>query len=247
MLCVVEATYTIVAYIIPYRLIDTVIWTYCDTIGAMFKQLLKLPLWAALLIALVVLIIISVTFSSLNPWNPLNYFGRPDTTVDISRDAVVRDIQALNRLETTSFTIEKIIEAGTDGNVFQDILYGDRLLLIAHGQVRAGVDLSRVSDADVQTSTDTLTITLPNTEIFSSQLDADKTKVYDRRQGILSRGDKDLETQARQSAERSIRQAACDAGIMAQSAKDAQEQLSQIYTLAGFERVEVRVQPGNCD
>lgn len=212
----------------------------------MLKQILNLPLWAALALALGILIIVSLLFSSLNPWNPLNYFSQPKSTVDISRDAVIKEIQSLNRLETTSFTIEKIIEAGNDGNVFQDILYGDRLLLIAHGQVKAGVDLSQISKENVEITGDTLKITLPDTEILSSSLDSDKTTVYDREQGILSRGDKDLETQARQAAERAIRQAACDSGILSQAAQDARTQFSNIYKLAGFNQVQVIVQPGGC-
>lgn len=212
----------------------------------MIKHLLKLPLWAVLAILALLAVIVLLLFSSLNPWNPLNYFGRPATTVDISRTAVIQDIQSLNRLETTSYTIEKIIEAGNDGNVFQDILYGDRLLLIAHGQVWAGVDLSQVEEQDVQISDNTLTIYLPPTEIFSTQLNSEQTKVYDRQQGLLSRGDKDLETQARQAAERSIRQAACDAGILNQAVNDARDQLTQMYSLAGFNRVDVRVEAGVC-
>ena len=212
----------------------------------MIKHILKLPLWAALAIIALIAVIVLLFFSSLNPWNPFNYFGRPATTVDISRTAVIRDIQSLNRLETTSYTIEKIIEAGNDGNIFQDILYGDRLLLIAYGQVRAGVDLSQVNEDDVQISNDMLAIYLPPTEIFSTQLNSEQTKVYDRQQGLLSRGDKDLETQARQAAERSIRQAACDAGILNQAVEDARDQLAQMYTLAGFSRVDVRVEAGVC-
>ncbi len=218
------------------------LWYYTN----MLKQLLKLPLWACIVIVLLVGVVVALLFSSLNPWNPFNYLGRPHPTIDLSRDAVIREIRSLNQLETTSFTIEKVIDAGNDGNIFQDILYGDRLLLIAHGQVRAGVDLSQIRDTDVHVSAGKLTIQLPQTRILSSALDTEKTTVYDRRQGLLSRGDKDLETQARQAAEQSIRQAACDGSILEQAAIDARQQLTHIYALAGFSQVEIRVQPGRC-
>src|SRR5690606_34661102 len=102
-------------------------------------------------------------------------------------------------------------------------LYGDRLLLIAHGHIRAGVDLSNIKPDNVKISGNSLTIQLPETEILSSELDTNKTTVYDRQHGLLNRGDKDLETQARQAAEKSIRSAACDADILGQAAKDAKE------------------------
>lgn len=191
-------------------------------------------------------IVFALMFSSLNPWNPLNYFGRPWRTIDTSRSAVIKEIQSLNRLETASYTVEKIIEAGTNGNAFQNILFGDRLLLIAHGKVVAGVDLSRISDEDVRVDGDTLNLHLPNTEVFSATLDNDQTKVYDRDQGLLARGDTDLETQARQAAESSIRQAACDSGILSEAATNARLQLQQMYALAGFEHIEVTITAGIC-
>ncbi len=64
-------------------------------------------------------------------------------TVRMSSQTVIKEIRALNRLETASYTIEKVIDAGTTGNRFSELLYGDRILLIAHGQVIAGFDLSK--------------------------------------------------------------------------------------------------------
>ena len=154
----------------------------------MIKKLLSLPVWGLVLISLAIIAVIMVVFSSLNPWNPMNYFARPETVINTDRAEIIKEIQSLNRLETASYTMEKIIEAGDEGNLFQDLVYGDRLLLIAHGQVVAGVDLSQVSDQDLKINGSSLQIRLPDTQIFSTQLDNTQTKVYDRQQGLLSGG-----------------------------------------------------------
>jgi hypothetical protein len=212
----------------------------------MWLKILRLPVWALLLIVLAGVIVIALVFSSLNPLNPLNFISRPPTKVDTSQTAVVRQIQSLNRLETASYAVDKVITAGTDGNAFQNLLYGDRILLVAHGTVVAGVDLSKVTNNDVKVSGSTLNVHLPNTEIFSTDLDQNQTKVFDRQQGLLSKGDKDLESQARAAAVGQIAQAACSDGILQRAADEAKDRISQMYKLVGFATINVSVIPGKC-
>lgn len=173
-------------------------------------------------------------------------FRRNESVIDLSRDSVIKEIQALNRLETSSYTIEKIVEAGTKDDPLRAFFVGDRLLLIAHGTVVAGVDLSTITSKDVEIRGKSLSVTLPAPTIFGSSLDNSKTKVYDRTQGILTRGDKDLESEARTAAETSIRQAACDAGILKDARENAIERVRQLFEFAGFTEVNVNVPSGSC-
>ena len=175
-----------------------------------------------------------------------NPFGRPTVEVDVSRASVIKEIQKLGSLETASFTIEKIVEAGQQGNVFQDLLYGDRILLIASGKVIAGVDLYAVSDSDVNTKADQISINLPSPRILSSTLDNSKTRVYDRTQGYLSRGNKDLESEARRAAEASITKAACEGGILEEARTNAIERIKQLFKFSGFSSVTVTIPVGSC-
>ncbi len=169
-------------------------------------------------------------------------------TVDTSRTAVIQEIKRLNRLETAQYTIDKVIEAGTDksDNTFSQILYGDRLLLIAHGQIIAGIDLSKLTDQDVQISGQTITMNLPAPEILVSTIDNAQTKVYDRKVGFLTKGNKDLEAEARQKALESITDAACEGGILQQAGDNAKKQLMILLSGLGFTSVIVNVAPGSC-
>lgn len=175
------------------------------------------------------------------------FFGKPGIFVNTNSANVIKELKELNRLETASFTIEKIIEAGTEpGNVFQNLLYGDRILLIANGEIIAGFDLSQMSENDIDITGKTLTLTLPAPTIFIATLNNEKTRVYDRRQGLLSSGNKDLESQARLAAEESIREAACEGNILDEAAENARKQLTALFKTLGFTTVIIEIPQGSC-
>lgn len=173
-------------------------------------------------------------------------FEKTDSKVKLNSATVILEIQKLGNLETASYTIEKIVEAGQDGNPFQDLLFGDRILLIAHGKVIAGVDMSQITEDQVVVDNETVTITLPPPTILSSSLDNSKTRVYDRTKGYLNTGDKDLESEARLAAEQSITQGACEAGILQEARENAFEQVEQLFKFAGFTTVNVNMPEGSC-
>ncbi len=206
----------------------------------------------ALATLLIVLFFVRDAVSSIS--NPLGnvlpdldaLMASPTPTIGVNTAAVLQRVQQLRKLETTSYTVEKVIEAGIQGNTFENILFGDRLLLIAHGTVVAGIDLSKLDEEDVVLSPDerTLTIRLPPVEIFSVNLDNNKTRVYDRQQGLLAPTNKDLETQARQSAEQQILAAACEGEIMYQAHRDSQEIMRQLLNLVDMNQdIEIVIEP----
>lgn len=173
--------------------------------------------------------------------------GSGGTRIDASRDAVVKEMRSLGRLETSSFSIEKIIEARKDeGGPWRDILFGDKLLLIANGEVVAGYDLSGLSDEDITKEGGSLRVNLPAPQIISVRLDNEKTRVYDRDQGLLSRGDKDLESEARLAAEQSIREAACAAGILREARENAVKQLGAVLGALGWPDSVIMSPDGSC-
>lgn len=167
-------------------------------------------------------------------------------TFNTSSETVIKEMRSLSRLETATFTIEKIIDAGTSGNTFQQFLFGDRLLLIAHGEVIAGFDLSSLSEKDVQIEGSTLRLTLPFPTILVSKLDSDQTRVYDRRSGLLSKGDKNLESNARAEAEKVITKAACTGNILTEASKNARAQLTTLFKSFGFTTVIITIPDGSC-
>jgi len=171
----------------------------------------------------------------------------PTTTIR-DRGGTILQIRGLNRLETQSFSVERVVEAKVERGNPLDLVLGDRLLLIASGEVVAGVDLSKLKDSDVTISQDgkSVTLKLPPSEIFSKSLNNDRTRVYDRQQGILAPENKDLETQARVSAEAEILAAACEGNVMQKAADEAKRSMEQFLRQLDFEKVTVTSSAGSC-
>jgi hypothetical protein len=168
------------------------------------------------------------------------------TPVIKSGAAVVRRIQQLSRLETVSYTIEQVIDVSQgQGNPVFDFLAGDNLLLIAHGTVIVGVDLSTLDISAVTISPDgkTISLRMPPAQVFSSALDSSKTRVYSRDRGVFAPDNKDLESQARLEAERQILQAACEDGVMSRATAEAEKSLRQFLGLLDYDTVEVITSP----
>jgi hypothetical protein len=159
----------------------------------------------------------------------------PTPTIIASPQTVVREVQNLARLETSSYTIEKVITAQS-GEGPLGFLFQDKLLLVAQGQVIAGVDLARMSVDDVQIAGTTAYVTLPAAEIFVATLDNENTYVYDRQTGLFGQ-QIDLETLARQEAEAAILQAALEDGILTQAQDNAEAYVGGLIRALGFEQV----------
>lgn len=157
------------------------------------------------------------------------------TPMFASADTIVQDIRSISRLETTTYTIERVIEVQQSNSMWPDWLAGDRLLLIANGTIIAGVDLEQLQASDMVLSPDgqSLTVTLPSVEVFNpdSILNNAKTRVYDRQQGILAPPNANLESDARRMAESQLLQAACEEGIMERATEDAAEMVGKMLSL----------------
>jgi hypothetical protein len=166
--------------------------------------------------------------------------------VKTSSQTVIKELKALNRLETAQFTIEKVIDAGKSGNVFQQFLFGDKILLVAHGQVIAGIDFSKLENSNIKVDGATVRLELPEPEILMTSLNNEETRVYDRKLGLLSKGDKNLEAVARSSAEKAIREAACQGEILKQASNNARSQLTALLKALGFTTVIISIPQATC-
>lgn len=198
-----------------------------------------------LLIAVIGYLVIDTLLDATQPARELpsavatdvNEILNPTPTIYADPVTVIRQVRDLSRLETSSYTIEKVITAESGVGEGLQFLFGDELLLVAQGEVIAGVDLALIGDEDVQVVDGTVFMTVPAAEIFVATLDNDETYVYDRQTGLLTRQEIDLETQARQEAERVILEAAIEDGILRQAQGNAESTLESLMLGLGFEEV----------
>jgi len=161
------------------------------------------------------------------------------TTIDVSSAAVVERIQRLSRLETVVYSLDKIVVGQRESNVLPNALVGDKLLLIAHGEVVAGIDLSGLKPGDVTVQGDHVSLRLPQPMVLSTRLDNEKTRVFSRVTGMLVMADPNLETEVRKAAESQIEQAAIQDGILDKAKSNAKANLETLLYGLGFRTVEI--------
>jgi hypothetical protein len=162
------------------------------------------------------------------------------TQINVDHPTVVRQIQQLQRLETVSYTMDKIISGEHGNSYIPKFLVGDRLLLVVHGEVVAGINLAALQPGDVVVERQKVSIRLPAAEVFSTRIDNARTKVYSRDTGLFSSPDPNLESEVREEAERQLRQAALSDGILKTAGDNARSTVSGMLQGLGFHEVEVR-------
>jgi hypothetical protein len=160
------------------------------------------------------------------------------TQIDVSQPTVVNKIQQLQRLETVVYTMDKVVSGEKENAVLPDFLVGDRLLMIVHGDVVAGVDFGGLKSGDVVVDGKRVRLRLPSAQVFATRLDNARTRVYSRQTGLLVPMDPNLETQVRQEGERQLLQAALQDGVLKTANQNARATLTSLLQGLGFERVE---------
>ena len=155
---------------------------------------------------------------------------------------VVEQVQTLSDLVTVKYVMQKveIVDSPPESTLGKFIQGDNKVLLLALGVVKAGIDLKKITPDDVMISGKTLTIKLPLPRITDAYLDDSQTKVIERTTGFLRSLDKDLEQTTRQYAVEDIRNAAQKNGILNDANDRARLELRAFFLQAGFERVEFR-------
>jgi hypothetical protein len=159
-------------------------------------------------------------------------------SIDVSQPTVVNRIQRLQRLETVVYTMDKVVTGAKENPIFPDFLAGDRLLMLVHGEVVAGIDFSNLKPGDVRLAGKEVHLHLPAAQVFSARLDSAKTRVYSRQTGLLVPTDPNLETEVRQEAERELQAAALADGILQTAQQNAASTITSLLQGLGFEKIE---------
>lgn len=150
---------------------------------------------------------------------------------------IVREINNLAQLQTASYQLEKIVTA-RQGRDFPFGLLEESLIFVAVGEVTAGVDLAKLTQADIRATTfQTVTVRLPEAEVFVATLNNQESYIADRDTGLLVGADPQLETQVRQQAEQVILEAALEAGILETAEENAETVLTGLFRSLGFQAV----------
>lgn len=160
-----------------------------------------------------------------------------------SSATILKQVQTLSQLVTVKYVLERVeeLEAAPNSTLGQWLvsLTGDsRVLLLAHGIVKAGIDLGQLGPNNVHVSGKKIIFQMPPAQITDAYLDEKLTRVIERQNGRFLPFDKDLEQTARQNALDDIRRAARSSGILKDADERARAQLRNLCKQMGFDEVE---------
>jgi hypothetical protein len=161
------------------------------------------------------------------------HLGRPFT---YNTATILQSIRGVNQLVSVQYNLEKVVVLeDPPKTVFTQFLTGDsRVILVAHGVVKAGVDLSKLSEKDVQLKGTNLFISLPKSEITDVYLDEKLTQVLEHKTGFMRKFDAKLPQVARQQAVDEVRRGARYNGILEDADTRARASLRQLFVPMGI-------------
>ena len=155
---------------------------------------------------------------------------------------LLEQVQTLSELVTVKYVVEKVEIWDDPPSGWRQFVAGDnRILLLARGVVKAGVDFKQLKPSDLKVNGKTLWINLPPARITDAYLDDKETKVIERSTGFLRSFDKDLEQNVRLTAVNDMRTASLRGGIVNDANERARTELAGFFHAMGFERVEFNV------
>jgi len=155
---------------------------------------------------------------------------------------LLQQVQTLSELVTVKYVVEKVEIWDDPPSGWRQFVAGDnRILLLARGVVKAGVDFRELKPEDLKVNGKTLWINLPSARVTDAYLDDKETKVIERSTGFLRSFDKDLEQNVRRTAVDDMRTAALRGGIVKDANDRARTELAGFFHAMGFERVEFNV------
>lgn len=151
-----------------------------------------------------------------------------------SSPAVLLKVQTLSQFVSVKYSLEKVVE-------YDDAKwYGDsRVLLVAHGVVKAGIDFNQISPNDIRISGKKISMVLPRARITDAYLDDHQTQILDHSTGVFRLFDNNLEQDARQRAVDELRLAASQNGILGDAAERARSQLTILLYQLGFTDIDL--------
>ena len=186
------------------------------------------------LLALLALVVIFILGLGLG-FFALRWAGMGSGPKFYNTATVLKQVQTLSQLVTVKYVMEKVVVVEDVKTFDVKWLFENRVLFVAHGIVKAGVDFERLKPEDVRMSGHKISIRLPPAQITDAYLDERQTHIVERTTGVLRTFDKDLEQNARQTAVDDIRRAARNAGILKDADERARAQLKNLFTEMGLE------------
>jgi hypothetical protein len=198
----------------------------------------KVVVGGAAAVALVVVLALVAPFDLPSPFD----------TEQVERDhaVVLASLEDLSRYVAATGRFQAVVDIEQDAKYLPDFVKGERIILIAEGDVEAYVDLSTLDDGDLVVDEDRIVITVPAPQLSEPRLDPSKTEVVANDRGLVDRiddaltsGDPSPDSELYQQADAKITEAAGQSDLVERARGNTETFLTTLFEAAGFTEVVV--------
>ena len=216
------------------------------TSGAKNTTWQRLLLWSVGGINLVILLILFSLWRTGD--RALNFIGNlfritPVEPIVENSIPIVERIRNIQELSTTVQTMETIVPTSASRKLGDLPLGTTKLLYIARGEIKAGVDLSELTSSDIKVTANSIEVNLPAAKILDSKIDVNHSRVYDYDRGFLNLGPDvapQLQTLAQRKTLAQMVDTACNEDILRQANIKAKEAIVQLLSTNRTQQVNVK-------
>jgi hypothetical protein len=151
----------------------------------------------------------------------------PPAPPQITQQLVVDRLQTVAKLVASEMTLRDVV-------TYQQTRFGStkRALLVVTGRVSAGIDLAQGSDVSIDSSSRTITVTLPPAQVLG--VDVLDVTTYDEHAGLLN----PFRPEDRDAIQRLVRAklvtAARESGILVHADRSADRVLTELLARDGY-------------
>jgi hypothetical protein len=171
-------------------------------------------------------------------------------TKDRPQPALLQSLQRLDSYHAARANLQQVVDVEKDAKHVPSFIKGERIVMVAAGDVDATVDFRRIGPEALRVSPNRreVVITLPAAQLSPARLDLARTRVVEHDRGIIDRtGDMLGENSANQDremlilAQRKLDAAArADRDLLPTAERNTAQMLRSLATGLGYERVTVR-------
>lgn len=163
---------------------------------------------------------------------------------------LVQRIRSASELTTAISVLDTIVPASQRVTMGNFTLGETKLLYVAAGEVRAGIDLQDFSGDNVAIADGEVTIQLPPPKILDSKIDVNRSYIYDYDRGPLGLGPDvgpDLQITAQRQTLTVMVEKACRSNLLEQANHQAQSSLESLLTAIAQQPIRVETTPATAE
>ena len=216
--------------------------------ASLFKSIMNFIGMGKFILVVVVLAALGGGGWYIYTYNPFNWdlsFVTGQMEIDKTKN-VVEQVKKISEFTTMCYYEESVVKDAREvkgESAVRDFLHikqsikHEELVFIAKGKVRAGFNLSKITEEDLTVKSDTLLVQLPAPEIFDVIVNPSDFEVY-LEEGKWSHQDvTNIQTKHKEN----LKKIAIEKGIFEKAISSGKNKLTSFFTTFGFNVVELSV------